>query len=134
MTLKKVLCIINRFLVIIMKIHGTGIDIVEVKRIKKLLLSNGRFRDRVFTAAEVKYCENKKKKHEHYAVRFAAKEAVWKAMGKGGVGLKSIEIKNDPNGAPRVFVKHKLPCKGSKIIITLSHTDNYAVAHAMVVS
>ncbi len=115
-----------------MKIYGTGIDIVEVSRIKKLL-GNNKFRSRVFTESEIGYCESKKKKYEHYAVRFAAKESVWKALGKGGVALKSIEIKNDATGQPRVTMKRGLLDKGHKVIITLSHTGNYAVAHAMVV-
>ncbi len=115
-----------------MKICGTGIDIVEVSRIKKLL-GNNKFRDRVFTEGEIRYCESKKKKYEHYAVRFAAKESVWKSLGKGGIALKSIEIKNDAGGRPRVIMKRSLLSKGRKVIITLSHTGNYAVAHAMVV-
>lgn len=116
-----------------MKIHGTGIDIVEVSKVKELLRSNKKFRDRVFTAGEVKYCEGKKKKYEHYAVRFAAKESVWKALGKGGIALKSIEIKNEQGGRPKVIMKRNMLDKGRKVIITLSHTNNYAVAHALVV-
>ena len=116
-----------------MKIYGTGIDIVEVDRIKKLLTNSKRFRERVFTAEEIKYCEGKKKKYEHYAVRFAAKESVWKAVGKSGTELKNIEVKNETGGKPKVFIKHNLLGKGRKVIITLSHTGNYAVAYAMVV-
>ncbi|MCJ7645312.1 holo-ACP synthase, partial [bacterium] len=76
-----------------MPISGTGIDIVEISRIKKLMEKDNRLKNRVFTENEVRYCEKKRKKYHHYAVRFAAKEAVWKALGKGGVGLKNIEIR-----------------------------------------
>jgi holo-[acyl-carrier protein] synthase len=115
-----------------MKIYGTGIDIVEVDRVRRLLGKNNRFRDRVFTKAEIRYCEGKKKKYEHYAVRFAAKESVWKALGKGGIGLKSIEVKNETGGKPQIVIKHSLLDKKHEIVITLSHTKKYAIAHALV--
>ena len=83
-----------------------GIDIVEVKRIARLT-KNKAFLKRVFTPEEITYCSKKINKAEHYAVRFAAKEAVWKALGMGGLSLKSISVKNRPNGKPEALIKGK---------------------------
>ena len=120
-----------------MKIFGTGIDIVEVIRIRKAVEANKGFRNRVFTQEEIKYCEHKKRKFEHYAVRFAAKEAVWKAFGQGGVALRSIEIVNDANGKPSVRLHVKLKACGlrkrAEVVLSMSHTHRYAVANAIVV-
>jgi len=115
-----------------MPIFGTGIDIVEIGRIKKLMEKDDRLKNRVFTKNEIAYCERKRKKYHHYAVRFAAKEAVWKALGKGGVGLKNIEIRNRSNGQPQVYVKGKR-LEPPKILISLAHSHDYAVAQAIVV-
>ena len=115
-----------------MPISGTGIDIVEINRIKKLMEKDDRLKNRVFTDNEIKYCERKRKKYHHYAVRFAAKEAVWKALGKGGVGLKNIEIRNRSNGQPQVYLKGK-KLDPLKILVSLTHSHDYAVAQAIVV-
>ena len=113
-----------------MKILGTGIDIIEVKRVKNQLENNNAFKKRVFTEGEIAYCEKKKRKFEHYAVRFAAKEAVWKAMGKGGIGLRSIEVKNKVSGRPEVYFKGRKIKE--KVLISLSHCEDYAVAQAII--
>lgn len=115
-----------------MVISGTGIDIVEVSRIKKLMEKDERLKNRIFTKNEIRYCERKRKKYHHYAVRFAAKEAVWKALGKGGVGLKNIEIRNRSNGQPQVYLKGK-SLDPLKIMVSLTHSRDYAVAQAIVV-
>jgi len=115
-----------------MPISGTGIDIVEISRIKKLMKKNERLKNRIFTENEIRYCEKKRKKYHHYAVRFAAKEAVWKALGKGGVGLKNIEIRNRSNGQPQVYLKGKR-LDPLKILVSLTHSRDYAVAQAIVV-
>ena len=115
-----------------MPIFGTGIDIVEISRIKKLMEKDERLKGRVFTKNEIRYCEKKRKKYHHYAVRFAAKEAVWKALGKGGVGLKNIEIRNRPNGQPQVYLKGRR-LDPLKILVSLTHSRDYAVAQAIVV-
>jgi len=114
-----------------MKLIGNGIDIVEIKRIKKLMERNTHFRDRVFTEREIAYCEGKRKKYQHYAVRFAAKESVWKALGGTGIGLKAIEVVNTGRGKPRVYLKERRLSRNRKIIISLTHTDSYAVAQAI---
>lgn len=100
-----------------------GVDIVSVERIKKAL-ENEAFKNRVFTAKEIAYCESKKNKFESYAVRFAAKEAFSKAMGTGFIDLehKDIEILNDSNGKPSLYYKNKV------YKISLSHEKEYAIA------
>ncbi|MCX5778950.1 MAG: holo-ACP synthase [Elusimicrobia bacterium] len=104
-----------------------GIDIVEVRRIEKLIKDKS-FLARVFTGKEIAYCHPKKNRAQHYAVRFAAKEAVFKSLGAGEVPLKSIGIKNLPSGKPEVYIKGK---KSLNIDISLSHTAAYAVAVAI---
>jgi len=115
-----------------MVIFGTGIDIVEISRIRKLMEKDDRLKNRVFTEKEINYCEKKRKKYDHYAVRFAAKEAVWKALGKGGVGLKNIEIRNRSNGQPEVYLKGRR-LDSPRILVSLTHSRDYAVAQAIVV-
>ncbi len=105
-----------------------GIDIVEVKRIAKLI-RNKAFLKRVFTPQEIAYCSKKVNRAEHYGVRFAAKEAVRKALGMGGISLKNISVKNLPNGKPEALIKGK---KRSSISISLSHTKEYAAAVAII--
>ena len=105
-----------------------GIDIVEVRRIKRLIKSK-RFLEKIFTKEEIKYCKPKKNASQHFAVRFAAKEAVWKALGKGGITHRDIGIKNLPSGKPLVTLNGKI---SSKILISLTHTDEYAAAVSVV--
>lgn len=100
-----------------------GIDIVDVKRIERLI-KNKRFLKRVFTDEEINYCGSKKNSAQHYAVRFAAKESVWKALGEN-VSHKDIGIRNSKNGKPAVFIKNR---EDKRILISLSHTKEYAVA------
>ncbi|MEN3014051.1 MAG: holo-ACP synthase [Endomicrobiia bacterium] len=109
-----------------------GIDIIETKRIKRLI-KNKKFVERVFSKEEIEYCESKKNKEQHYSARFAAKEAIWKALaGKYSIPLKNIVIRNIQNGKPEVFLKDK-KLKNLKIEVSLSHTKNYAIAVAIMV-
>jgi holo-[acyl-carrier protein] synthase len=117
-----------------------GVDIVEIDRIRKSFETGGdNFRDRVFTEAEIAYCEARKAaRFESYAARFAAKEAVSKAFGTGigGVGWKDIEILNDENGKPYVVLSQIAEeifnnMKGLGISLSLSHCRHYAVAYAV---
>lgn len=105
-----------------------GIDIVEVKRIGKLI-KNKHFLERVFTETEIDYCMKKKHKAQHFAVRFAAKEAVWKALNNNKITLFNISIINLADGKPEVLLKGR---KTKNIDISLSHTDDYAAAVAVV--
>ncbi len=104
-----------------------GIDIVEVKRIGRLI-KNKRFLERVFTPQERAYCMKKKNRAQHFAVRFATKEAVWKALGLDTLALQHIGVKNRPDGKPEVTIRGK---RAQGIDISLSHTDEYAVAVAI---
>lgn len=114
-----------------MKIIGTGIDIVEVKRIKRIMEANQAFLKRVFSEKEIIYCEAKANKYQHYAVRFAAKEAILKALGNKGIALKNISICNLDNGKPEAALKGSLKNLGKNIAISLSHCQEYAIAQAI---
>ena len=84
-----------------MKIFGIGTDIVNIKRIKKILNKNGvKFKKKIFSEKEINYCENKKNPISFYAKRFAAKEALSKAMGTGirkGVDFKNLDTSDKIN-------------------------------------
>lgn len=114
-----------------------GTDIIEVDRIKEAL-EDERFTLRVFTDKEIDYCEKKgRSKYQHYAVRFAAKEAVFKAISplfnnKYEIGWKNIEIINDKNGRPFVnFIGIEI--NNISMDISLSHIEKYATATAIAV-
>ena len=92
-----------------MKIFGIGTDIVNIKRMEKIFIKkNNNFKNRIFSKREILYCENKKKSYSYYAKRFAAKEALSKALGTGirkGINFKDIEILNDKMGKPYINLK-----------------------------
>lgn len=107
-----------------------GVDIVEVRRIARLI-RNPRFLARVFTDREMSYCAGKKNAAQHYAVRFAAKEAVYKALNLPGVGHKQISVRNGVDGKPYVELDASLKEWEPRLALTLSHSDQYAVAVAL---
>ena len=121
-------------------IVGIGTDIVEVERIQKMMSDHGdHFLERVFTAAEIAHCQPRREAAQHFAGRWAAKEAVMKALGTGftpEVGWTDIEILTLPSGQPYV-VMHGTARTYSEnkgigtILITLSHTKTYATATAI---
>jgi len=126
-----------------MVLFGIGIDIVETKRIEDSFEKFGEsFRDRVFTAAEIEYCESMKNPLPHYAARFAAKEAVSKALGTGiaeGVSWQDIEVQRGESGAPSIQLSgeaKKLAEKESiiEVQISLSHSDHYSAANAVMMA
>lgn len=120
-------------------IVGTGVDIVEVYRIKEALDTWGeKFLKRVFTQRELDYSNSKKFSHESLAARFACKESVLKAFGdtRGGIQLKSIEVLNDSKGKPEIVLHGEAKEFASKnhldnIIVSMSHTANYAVSNVI---
>ena len=126
-----------------MKIFGIGTDIVNIKRMKKTLKNNNsNFRKRIFSKNEIIYCEKRKNPFSFYAKRFAAKEALSKALGTGirkGINFKDIEILNDKFGKPYIqlkgstanFLKKKI--KNKKYNIYLSLSDDIPWAQATVV-
>lgn len=83
-------------------VQGLGIDIVEISRIKKTLTRFPRFKDKVFSRTETDYCTSRRSPEKHFAARFAAKEAVSKALGTGrrGFSWKDITVNRDPDGKP----------------------------------
>jgi|WP_141677934.1 holo-[acyl-carrier protein] synthase len=118
---------------------GIGIDIIEIERIKDAILSKDRFKDRFFTESEIAYCELHKSPWVHYAGRFAAKEAIVKALGTGFRGFKwqDIEIIKDELGKPKVRLHNQANNLAkelgiTEIIISISHSRDYAVANAVV--
>ena len=121
-------------------INGIGVDIIEISKIKNI---SDRWGDKafkkVFTEKEIEYCNSVKHKFRSFAARFAAKEAVLKAMGIGlskGWNWKDIEILNKKSGKPEVNLtgktKNMFKKINKKIEISLSHSDNYAVASAII--
>ncbi len=84
-------------------IFGIGTDIIEVERIERQLETNSGLKERLFTPGEIAYCDTKKNRGQHYAARFAAKEAFMKAIGTGwrdGLQFNEIEVTNDQLGKP----------------------------------
>ena len=124
------------------RVLGTGIDLVENDRMASLLQRwGGKFKDRVFLAHEQRYCDGKAFPFMHYAGRFAVKEAVSKAFGTGlgPIGWLDIEVvRNEETGAPSVKLTGRADelANGSGVtgvLISMSHTRNYAVAHALLI-
>jgi holo-[acyl-carrier protein] synthase len=121
-------------------IVGLGLDIAEIDRIEAAITRHGApFLERLFTPAEVAYCERHKNRYERYAARFAAKEAAMKALGTGwsrGVRWRDIEVTREPGGKPtlrlsgvareiadQLGVKH--------IAMTITHSGNLALAQVI---
>lgn len=126
-----------------MAIMGIGTDIVDVARIEKLLRDKrDEFLARVFTPEEVAYCDGKARPAIHFAARFAAKEALMKAIGTGwakGVGFGDIRVVNDPDGKPGLQThgetKRILDGFGPSFLwLSLSHTKEYAMAVVVIES
>ena len=104
-----------------------GTDIVEIARVRALARRQPGFLKRVFSKEEIAYCIGKKLQWQHFAVRFAAKEAVWKALGQEGLALKDIAVWRDKQGRPGVMVCGK---KQAGLKLSLSHSERYALAVA----
>ncbi len=122
-----------------MKVFGIGTDIVECDRIAEMIEKHDTlFIDRVYTPTEIEYCSVRKAAVQHYAGRWAAKEAVLKALGTGwakGVSWTDIEIRNEMGGQPRVRLgggaREVCEQKGiTEILVTISHCEAYATAYA----
>jgi Na+/H+ antiporter NhaC len=117
-------------------IVGIGTDIIEVKRIERLLSKQERFKERIFTRGEIEYCEPKKNNVQNYTARFAVKEALLKAIGTGwreGVAFKEIEVKNNEKGKPELVlsgtVKKITEEMGvTNIQVSISHIKDLAIA------
>ena len=117
-------------------IAGVGIDMIETTRVEAKIAKESGFREMVFSANEISYCEGKANKYEHYAARFAAKEALFKALGTGwknGTAFNEIEITNDEIGKPEIVLlgetaKTLQAMLIGKISVSLSHLKDIAAA------
>ena len=121
-------------------IFGIGTDIVEIDRVRKAV-ERIFFKQKVFTPAEQNYCESRgKQSAASYAARFAAKEAVFKALGTGiFTKLTEVEILNNSQGQPEIFLHGKADLYAKKIgvekiFLTLSHSKDFATAVALIES
>lgn len=120
-------------------ILGIGTDIIEVERVAGKIGRNIGFREMVFSAEEISYCEKQTHKFEHYAARFAAKEAFLKALGTGwinGTAFNEIEVTHNSEGQPQISLKGEtavtLASKNiSRIHVSLSHQKTMAVAFVL---
>ncbi|MBN2852422.1 MAG: holo-ACP synthase [Clostridia bacterium] len=112
---------------------STGVDIVEIQRVKQAIEKNDAFINRVYTKNEIDYCEGKgREKYKSYAARFAAKEAYSKAMGTGFGGTLSpvsIEVINNKEGKPYIYINGE---KKENCDVSLSHSKMYAVAYVVI--
>ncbi|MDZ4779691.1 MAG: holo-ACP synthase [Planctomycetia bacterium] len=125
-----------------MNVIGIGTDIVECLRIAQMIERHGElFISRVYTDHEIEYCQTRKQSTQHFAGRWAAKEAVLKALGTGwrrGISWRDVEIRNDPSGKPTVALRG-----GARDVveelhiatmhISISHCRSHATAYALAV-
>ena len=126
-----------------MAIIGTGVDIIEVERVEQALtrpLTGARFRTRVFTERETAYCESRgRPRFQSYAARFAAKEAVMKALGTGwnrNAGWADIEVVRERGRAPTIVLHGKAAEFArrrniARFHLSLTHSDTTAIAHVI---
>lgn len=120
--------------------YGLGTDIVDVRRIAKLREQrSGQFATKWFTPAEVAYCESQARPEEHFAGRFAAKEAVWKALGlawDGPVPWRAIEVVRDERGRPGIRLLDDVARAAAsggigQVLISISRSRDFATAVAI---
>ena len=123
-------------------IIGIGTDITECLRIARMIERHGEmFISRVYTPEEIKYCQSRKQATQHFTGRWAAKEAILKALGTGwrrGISWRDVEVRNEPGGKPVVAVrggvKDVVEQLGvAKIQVSISHCRSHAVAFAIAV-
>ena len=121
-----------------MPVFATGVDITEIRRIRELTERLGEpFLKRVFTDAEIRYCSTRGRPEQSFAARFAAKEAVLKAIGTGlvkGFSWHDIEVVNNEAGKPEVVLRNKAAemLAGKKVHLSLSHSGESAIAMVVV--
>ena len=124
------------------EILGIGTDITECLRIARMIERHGElFVNRVYTSEEIKYCRSRKQATQHFTGRWAAKEAILKALGTGwrrGITWCDVEVRNEPGGRPVVAVrggaKEVVEQLGiAEILVSISHCRSYATATAIAV-
>jgi len=117
-------------------IYGLGTDIIEVDRIRKFISKGDAFRQRIWTPAEIEYCDSHSDPAPYYAVRFSAKEAFVKALGTGfikGIGFSQIEVYHDELNKPHIRLSGTAKefadsAKISRIHLSISHVKDWANA------
>ena len=122
-------------------IKGVGLDSIEIRRIEKAIERWGEaFLNRLFTPIEIDYCLSKRRATQHFAVRFAAKEAVMKSLGVriGSIKWTDIGVENNSSGQPEINLSGRAleiskGLKISKIYISMTHNDSYGLAYAIAV-
>jgi holo-[acyl-carrier protein] synthase len=121
------------------EILGLGVDLCEIARMERALERHPTMRHRVFTPEEVSYCDSKARPAESYAGRFAAREAVIKALGGyRGKGWQDISVRRSPSGAPSIRLegnaKRRADMLGiSQVLVTFTHEKTNAIAFAVAV-
>ena len=124
------------------EIIGIGTDITECLRIARMIERHGElFITRVYTPAEIEYCQSRKQATQHFTGRWAAKEAILKAMGTGwikGITWRNIEVRNEPGGKPVVALrggaKEIVERLGvAQILVSISHCHTHAMAYAIAI-
>ncbi len=121
---------------------GIGVDMLEIERMERVLARRPNFARRVFTEEERAYCDARSRPAEHYAARFAAREAVVKALGTGfsqGVGFRDVSVARDESGRPRAVLTGRAAEVAREqgireIALSISHTHDVAVANAIAVT
>ena len=122
---------------------GVGVDIVQISRIESILEKTPSFASRVFTDEERAYCDAANRPAAHYACRFAAREAVLKALGAGfgqdGVGRHDVSVSRDSNGRPKAVLSGRVAQLATEqgvveVALSLSFTNELAVANAMAIT
>src|SRR5213083_3679766 len=125
-----------------MRVNGIGVDLVNIPRMRDVIDRwQDRFLRRVFTEAEIAYCRARRDPVPHFAARFAAKEAGLKALGTGlqlGVHWRELEVRRERTQAPTHVLSGKskeigLFKGGSRMLLSLTHEGEYALAQAMLV-
>ena len=123
-------------------IIGIGTDITECLRIARMIERHGElFINRVYTLEEIRYCQTRKQATQHFTGRWAAKEAVLKALGTGwrrGISWRDVEVRNEPGGKPNVVLRGGAKDAAqqlgiTEVLITISHCRTHATATAIAV-
>jgi holo-[acyl-carrier protein] synthase len=126
-----------------MTVLGVGVDLAQIPRVRRLLERwQDRFLRRVFTDAEIAYCQRRRDPVQHFAARFAAKEATLKALGTGlsmGIHWREMEVRRDPGQAPTMTLSGRSldvarRRGGSRVLLSLTHDGDYALAQALLLA
>jgi len=123
-----------------LSVVGVGTDIIECLRIAQMIERHGElFINRVYTDYEIRYCQRRKQATQHFAGRWAAKEAILKALGTGwrrGISWRDVEVRNEPSGKPVVGLRggarevvEQLGIR--EMLVSISHCRSHAMAYAL---